>query len=82
MPFFVCHYYGSKASTKLVAIQFHHVTDASKIAFTLLVQFLKNEGVEMIDCQMNTKHLASLGAHEISRTEFMNKMNKLIESDD
>ena len=61
---------------------FHHVTDASKISFTLLVQLLKNEGVEMIDCQMNTKHLSSLGAHEISRTEFMNKMNKLIESDD
>jgi leucyl/phenylalanyl-tRNA--protein transferase len=32
----------------------------------------------MIDCQMNTKHLASLGAKEINRTEFMTKLNRLI----
>lgn len=53
---------------------FHHVTDASKIAFVSLVDHLKNQGVGMIDCQMKTAHLASLGAREINRTEFIKKL--------
>lgn len=53
---------------------FHHVTDASKIAFVSLVEHLNNQGVGMIDCQMKTAHLASLGAREISRTEFIKKL--------
>jgi leucyl/phenylalanyl-tRNA--protein transferase len=53
---------------------FHHVTDASKIAFVSLVEYLKNQGVGMIDCQMKTAHLASLGAREINRTEFIKKL--------
>jgi leucyl/phenylalanyl-tRNA---protein transferase len=57
---------------------FHHVTDASKIAFAHLVDYLKAKEVGMIDCQMNTKHLTSLGAKEINRSEFMSKLNALI----
>ena len=57
---------------------FHHVTDASKVAFVRLVQKLKEEGVGMIDCQMKTAHLASLGAHEISRDEFIKQLSALI----
>ena len=57
---------------------FHHVTDASKIAFVHMVNYLQTQGVGMIDCQMNTAHLASLGAHEISRTNFIHQLNKLI----
>ena len=57
---------------------FHHVTDASKIAFAHMVDYLKIKGIGMIDCQMNTKHLASLGAKEINRTEFISKLNELI----
>lgn len=53
---------------------FHHVTDASKIAFVSLVEHLKNQGVSMIDCQMKTAHLASFGAREISRAEFIKKL--------
>ena len=53
---------------------FHHVTDASKIAFVSLVETLKSQGVGMIDCQMKTAHLASLGAREISRAEFIKKL--------
>jgi leucyl/phenylalanyl-tRNA--protein transferase len=56
---------------------FHHVSDASKIAFVSLVAYLKNLGVGMIDCQMKTAHLASLGAREISRTEFIKKLEIL-----
>ena len=58
---------------------FHHVTDASKIAFAHMVEFLKNKGVGMIDCQMNTSHLASLGAQEISRADFVLQLKKLID---
>lgn len=53
---------------------FHHITDASKIAFVSLVEHLKNQGVGMIDCQMKTAHLASLGAREISRAEFIKNL--------
>ncbi len=53
---------------------FHHVTDASKVAFASLVEHLKSQGVGMIDCQMKTSHLASLGAREISRKEFMKEL--------
>ena len=50
---------------------FTRVTDASKIALAYLVDFLKANGVAMIDCQQQTAHLASLGAKPISRDTFM-----------
>lgn len=53
---------------------FHHVTDASKIAFVSLVEHLNHQGVGMIDCQMKTAHLASLGAREINREEFIKNL--------
>jgi len=56
---------------------FHHVTDASKVAFVSLVEYLKSQGVGMIDCQMKTAHLASFGAHEISRDEFIKILTTL-----
>ena len=45
-------------------------TDASKIALAALVAFCRAEGVDVIDCQQNTRHLASLGAREIPRETF------------
>ena len=57
---------------------FHHATDASKLAFVTLVKKLQAEGVEMIDCQMKTAHLASFGAREIDRAEFSQRLAKLI----
>ncbi len=57
---------------------FHYATDASKIAFAHMVDYLKDKDVGMIDCQMNTKHLASLGAQEISRAKFIAELNDLI----
>ncbi len=50
---------------------FAHQTDASKIALAALVAFCGAKGVAMIDCQQNTRHLASLGAAEIPRAEFV-----------
>ncbi|QHI96867.1 leucyl/phenylalanyl-tRNA--protein transferase [Xylophilus rhododendri] len=45
-------------------------TDASKIALASLVAFCLAQGIPTIDCQQNTRHLASLGAAEIARDSF------------
>jgi leucyl/phenylalanyl-tRNA--protein transferase len=50
---------------------FTHVPDASKIALAALVAWSRTRQVAMIDCQQNTRHLASLGAREIPRREFV-----------
>ena len=50
---------------------FARVTDASKIALAHLVFFLREHEVEMIDCQQETAHLASLGAKPIARADFL-----------
>lgn len=49
---------------------FHRRTDASKIAFAALAAHLIQLDYTMIDCQMPTPHLLSLGAQEISRRSF------------
>lgn len=49
---------------------FHSVTDASKVAFVHCVDYLKQYNFKLIDCQVYSSHLASLGAIEIPRTEF------------
>jgi len=59
---------------------FHHKTDASKVAFVKLVQMLEKEGIGLIDCQMKTAHLSSLGAREISRDDFIQHLSTLIKS--
>ncbi|MBL8474040.1 MAG: leucyl/phenylalanyl-tRNA--protein transferase [Rhodocyclaceae bacterium] len=50
---------------------FTRVTDASKIAFAHLARYLDKRGFAVIDCQMTSAHLASLGAREIDRTQFV-----------
>lgn len=57
---------------------FHHATDASKVAFAALVQQLAAEGIGLIDCQMKTDHLSSLGAREIKRDDFIRQLSELI----
>jgi leucyl/phenylalanyl-tRNA--protein transferase len=49
---------------------FAQATDASKIALAALVAFCRANGIELIDCQQATSHLASFGAREITRAEF------------
>ncbi|WBL25368.1 leucyl/phenylalanyl-tRNA--protein transferase [Zunongwangia sp. HGR-M22] len=51
---------------------FAKVSNASKYGFINLVRKLQEKGVELIDCQVYTAHLESLGAEEISRNEFLN----------
>ena len=50
---------------------FAHQTDSSKIALAALVAFARKEGFAWIDCQQNTRHLASLGAREMPRSDFL-----------
>jgi len=50
---------------------FSRVSDASKIALAHLCRLLERRGFAVIDCQMNTAHLATLGAREIPRKEFV-----------
>jgi len=50
---------------------FPRTADASKIALAAVVHILLNEKVPVIDCQQNTRHLASLGAREVGRAEFL-----------
>lgn len=45
--------------------------DASKIALAALICLCRRHGIEMIDCQQNTAHLASLGAREMPRRDFV-----------
>ncbi|MCL2525385.1 MAG: leucyl/phenylalanyl-tRNA--protein transferase [Betaproteobacteria bacterium] len=51
--------------------------DASKVAFAHLIRHLLDLGVALIDCQMHTAHLASLGAREIPRAEFLDRLRAL-----
>ena len=59
---------------------FARVSDGSKIALAHLVRFLKARGVAMIDCQQETRHLASLGAAPISRARFLAHLRGAIEA--
>ncbi len=50
-------------------------TDASKVGFYYLVKHLQQKNYKLIDCQMHTKHLESLGAEEITRDLFLQHLN-------
>ncbi|HKB84492.1 MAG TPA: leucyl/phenylalanyl-tRNA--protein transferase [Burkholderiales bacterium] len=57
---------------------FTRATDASKVALVVLVRQLERWGFGLVDCQMNTAHLASFGAREIPRTDFTRRLRELI----
>jgi len=50
---------------------FSKLSNASKYGFIEWVQKLQKEGVQLIDCQVHTAHMESLGAEEIPREEFL-----------
>ena len=61
---------------------FHRRTDASKAALVALVEALHDDGGDgerLIDVQWLTPHLASLGAVEISRAEYLNRLERALE---
>jgi leucyl/phenylalanyl-tRNA--protein transferase len=55
---------------------FHRKTDASKVAFYHLVKWLSEWGYQLIDCQVHSEHLSSLGAEEIERKEFSSLLKR------
>ena len=57
---------------------FHTVSDASKVAFHHLHQFLKANDFKLIDCQQETPHLKSLGAYTIPRRVFLTELDVLV----
>ncbi len=59
---------------------FHKATDASKVALVGLVEHLRDSGVVLLDVQWLTDHLASLGAIEISRAEYLDQLRHALSS--
>lgn len=57
---------------------FSHQDNASKLAFAHLIHLLQDQGFGLIDCQMHTPHLASLGGREIPRSDFCARLETLI----
>lgn len=57
---------------------FSRMSDASKIALAHLVRQLERWGYGLIDCQMHTGHLATLGARSMPRTAFTAKLEELV----
>ena len=57
---------------------FSSATDASKVALVHLVAHLKERGFPLVDCQVNTPLLASLGAREIPRRAFLRQVAALV----
>jgi len=50
---------------------FSNVSNASKVAFVKLIEYLKSNNYKLLDCQVHNDHLEKLGAFEISRPAFM-----------
>lgn len=56
---------------------FHNVTDASKAAFVMACRKLHQWGYRLVDCQLHTAHLESMGAVEMPRSRFTQALQKL-----
>lgn len=57
---------------------FSRQSNASRYAFIKYVEQLRKEGIELIDCQVYTEYLESLGASMIPRKDFIRLLNELI----
>jgi len=57
---------------------FSNEKNMSKLAFIRFAQYLENRGFDFIDCQVPTKHLASLGASEIPRSRYLSILEKAL----
>lgn len=56
---------------------FHRKTDASKVVFVHMIQKLIDWGYRLIDCQVRSEHLMTLGAEEIPRQKFLGMLQQL-----
>ena len=57
---------------------FSRTSNASKTGFTLFVKALEERGFACVDCQVYTEHLASLGAREISRNDYLSLLSRAL----
>ncbi|MGB3153402.1 MAG: leucyl/phenylalanyl-tRNA--protein transferase, partial [Chitinophagaceae bacterium] len=57
---------------------FSHVSNASRFAFIKYIQLLKEAGIKLIDCQVYTEYLESLGARMIDRKDFIELLSAYI----
>ena len=60
---------------------FHRVTDASKVALVALVDRLRERGFTLLDTQWTTEHLEQFGAREITRAEYLRRLNDALRLD-
>jgi leucyl/phenylalanyl-tRNA--protein transferase len=60
---------------------FSRVADASKVALVQLAELCRHAGFAFIDCQVYTEHLCRLGAHEIPRPEFLQRLEKALQQE-
>src|SRR5438477_283711 len=60
---------------------FHRVTDASKAALAYLIDYLKTRGYALLDVQWTNAHTRSLGAIDISRSEYVDRLMAAVEKD-
>jgi len=56
---------------------FSDAPDASKVALVKLVQVAKSRGIEIIDCQVTTSHMTSLGSEPMARADFVRAVRNL-----
>ena len=55
---------------------FHRATDASKVALVYATRSLFSAGIELFDVQLLTSHLASMGAVEVARTDYLERVRR------
>src|SRR3990170_4139797 len=60
---------------------FSRMRDASKVCFVHLVERLRERGYELLDCQIQNPHLASLGAVEIPEREYLRRLDHALSLD-
>jgi leucyl/phenylalanyl-tRNA--protein transferase len=53
--------------------------DASKVAFVRAVEWLAGWGVDLVDCQVRTEHLARFGARDLPRAEFLERLQLAVD---
>jgi leucyl/phenylalanyl-tRNA--protein transferase len=57
---------------------FQKVTDTSKIALVFLVEFLKEQNFQLLDCQYLNPHLLQFGAYEVTQEEYLLRLQGVI----
>lgn len=59
---------------------FYYYSNASKVALVKLINFLESWGFQILDCQQTTSHMLRFGAFEVSRLEFIKRLNSALQS--